>query len=256
VGRAHGALRPRRRGRLLRARRGAGDRSGGLRRREDREPGGALALVADKSYGPFLIVALALGFASYALWRLVEAIFDRSGEGTDVAALAKRAGYLGRAVVYGALTYGAVQLLLGRGESGDNEQHRATARVLEWPAGRWLVGLVGAALVGAGLYNAFRAVTQKFEEKWDLSEMSPFERRWLPRVGSLGLLSRFVVFSLIGVFVAKAAYEYDPSEAIGLDGALRKLVQTSYGPVLLFVVAAGVVCYGLFSLVEARYRRV
>ena len=89
-----------------------------------------------------------------------------------------------------------------------------------------------------------------------MSETSPLERRWLPRVGSLGLLSRFVVFSLIGVFVAKAAYEYEPSEAIGLDGALRELAQTSYGPVLLFVVAAGLVCYGLFSLVEARYRRI
>lgn len=218
---------------------------------------GALALVADESYGPFLIVALALGFASYALWRLVEAIFDRSGEGNDAAALAKRAGYLGRAVIYGSLTYAAVALLLGRGDSGgDGRQKQATARVLDWPAGRWLVGLAGAALVGAGLYNAFRGVTQKFEEKWETSEMSPFERRWLPRVGSVGLLSRFVVFTLIGVFVAKAAYEYDPNESIGLDGALRKLVQTSYGPVLLFVVAAGLVCYGLFSLVEARYRRV
>jgi hypothetical protein len=218
---------------------------------------GALALVADESYGPLLIGALALGFASYALWRLAEAVFDRSSEGTDPKGLAKRAGYLGRAVIYGGLTFAAVQLLLGRGESSGHEQEqRVTARVLEWPAGRWLVGLAGVALVGAGVYNAFRAVTQKFEEKWETGKMSATERRWLPRISSLGLLARFVVFALIGAFVVRAAYDYDPHEAIGLDGALEKLVQTSYGPLLLFVVAAGLLCYAVFSLVEARYRRV
>jgi hypothetical protein len=218
---------------------------------------GALGIVGDQSYGPFLLVALALGFASYALWRLAEAVFDRDREGAGVKAVAKRAGYLGRALVYAGLTYVTVQLLLGRHETGARqEQHRLTARVLDWPAGRWFVGGVGLALVGAGLYNAYRAFTQKFEEKWNTGEMGTLARRWLPRVSSLGLLSRFVVFSLIGAFVVKAAYEYDPNETIGLDGALRKLMQTSYGSVLLFVVATGLICYALFSLVEARYRRV
>ena len=218
---------------------------------------GALALVADESYGPLLIGALALGFASYALWRLVEAVLDRSNEGSDPKGLAQRAGYLGRAAIYGGLIFVAVQLLLGRGEtSGREQEQRITARVLEWPAGRWLIGLAGAALVGAGIYNAFRALTQNFEEKWETGKMSATERRWLPRVSSLGLLARFVVFSLIGAFVVRAAYEYDPHEEIGLDGALEKLAQTSYGPVLPFVVAAGLLCYAAFSLVEARYPRV
>lgn len=218
---------------------------------------GALAIVADERYGPLLLVLLALGFASYALWRLAEAIFDRSSEGTDAKALGKRVGYLGRAVVYAGLTYICVQLLLGHHQTDvRHEQHRLTARVLDWPAGRWLVAAFGLALVGVGLYNAYRAFSQKFEENWDTGEMGPFARRWLPQVSSVGLLARFVVFSLIGVFVVKAAYEYDPKETIGLDGALHKLLQTSYGPELLFVVAAGLLCYALFSFVEARYRRV
>jgi hypothetical protein len=218
---------------------------------------GALAIVADESFGPILLVPLVLGFACYALWRLAEALFDRSGEGSDAMALAKRAGYVGRAVIYAGLTFITLQLLLGRHGTGAHEQQRRlTARVLDWPAGRWIVGAAGVVLISVGLYNAYRAVTQKFEEHWNEAEMGPTARRWLPRVSSLGLLSRFVVFSLIGVFVVKAAYEYDPNETIGLDGVLRKLVQTSYGPVLLFVVAAGLICYALFSFVEARYRRV
>jgi len=219
---------------------------------------GALATLADESYGKVLLVALALGFAAYGLWRLVQAIFDRDEEGSGAKGLAKRAGYLGRAVLYGALTYTTIRLLAGSGggDSQTGEARKATAQVLDWPAGRWLVGLAGLILIGVGVFNAYRALTQKFEEKWKTDEMSGFERDWGPRLSSLGLLARFVVFSLIGAFFVKAAYQYDPKEAIGLDGALRTIIQASYGQVLLGAVAAGLLCYALFCFFEARYRRV
>ena len=214
---------------------------------------GALAAVVDESYRPFLIVVLALGFASYALWLLVEAIFDRSADGTDVGALAKRAGYLVRAAVYAALTYGAVELLLGRNENRDRERHQATARVLEWPAGALARGARGSRADRCRDLQRLPRGHAEVEKKWETSEMSPAPLAPARRIA--GLLSRFVVFSLIGIFVVKAGYEYDPKQTIGLDGALEKLPWTGYGPVLLFVVAAGLVCYGLFSLVEAGYRR-
>jgi hypothetical protein len=220
--------------------------------------GAFVQLSQESGYGKPLLVALALGFIAYALWRVVQAIFDRDREGSGATALAKRAGYAGRAVVYVALAVAALQLLDGTGGSGSAgvEERSVTARVLEYPAGRWLVGLVGLAFIAAALFNAYRAFTQKFEENWKVGEMSAAERRWLPRASSLGLLSRFVVFGLIGGFLVKAAYQHDPREAIGLDGALRKVIQASYGPVLLTIVAGGLRCYALFCFAEARYRRV
>lgn len=219
---------------------------------------GALEVFADESYGRVILVALALGFIAYGLWRLVQAIFDRDDEGSGAKGLAKRVGYLGRAVIYGALAWATLELLDGTGnqDSETREARKATAQVLDWPAGRWLVGLGGLILIGVGIFNAYRALTQKFEEKWKSGEMSGPERRWGARLSSVGMLARFLVFSLIGSFLVKAAYEYDAEEAIGLDGALRKFVQASYGPVLLGVVAAGLLCYALFCFVEARYRRV
>jgi hypothetical protein len=219
---------------------------------------GALETLADESWGKAILVGMAFGFGAYAIWRLAQAIFDRADEGSGVTGLAKRAGYLGRAALYGALTVTTVTLLDGseRTTSETGKAREATARVLDWPAGRWLVALGGAILIGAGIFNAYRALTQKFEEKWRSGEMTRFERDWGPRLSSIGLLARFVVFSLIGFFLVKAAYQYDPEEAIGLDGALRKIVQASYGPVLLGVVAAGLLCYALFCFFEARYRRV
>ena len=211
----------------------------------------------ESGYGKPLLVALALGFLAYAAWRLVQAIFDRDGEGSGAKALAKRAGYAGRAVIYVALAVAALQLLDGTGGgSAGVEEKSVTARILEYPAGRWLVGLVGLAFVAAALFNGYRGLTQKFEEKWDVAEMSPAERTWLPRLTTAGLFARLVVFGLIGWFLVKAAYEHDPKEAIGLDGALQKVIQASYGPVLLTIVAAGLLCYALFCFAEARYRRV
>ncbi len=38
-----------------------------------------------------------------------------------------------------------------------------------------------------------------------------------------------VAFGLIGIFVIKAAIDYAPKKAVGLDGALAKLAHQSYG---------------------------
>ena len=86
--------------------------------------------------------------------------------------------------------------------------------------------------------------------------MSRTERTWGSRAGVVGHVARGVVFGLIGIFVTKAATDYDAQDAIGFDGALRKLAEAAYGPWLLGVTAAGLVAYGVFCLVDARYRDV
>lgn len=219
---------------------------------------GALEVVAGELYGRILMVALAAGFAAYALWRLAQAILDRDDDGNDGTGIAKRVGYLGRAVIYGSLTVTALTLLDGTGsrESDTGEARRQTAEVLTWPAGRWLVAGAGIGFLVAAGFNGFRAFTQKFERKWKTAEMGDRTQGWLAGIGSVGLLARFVVFGLIGLFLVKAAWEYDPSEAIGLDGALRTVVDGPYGGALLGALAAGLLAYAAFCFVEARYRRV
>jgi hypothetical protein len=171
----------------------------------------------------------------------------------------KRAGYVGRGLIYAALTFTTIKLLTsssGGGESQSQQAKQSTSTAFDLPGGRWLVGLVGLAIVAAGLWNAYRAFTTKFEDKWRTGQMSEAERTWGSRVGVAGHLARGVVLGLIGVFIVKAAVEYDPDEAIGLDGALQKLANTTYGPYLLGLTAIGLICYGLYCLVDARYRDV
>ena len=220
---------------------------------------GALRQVASESWGPAALIALAVGFACYAVWRVIEAVVDRQHEGKDPKGLAKRARSLGLGVLYAASAAVALALVRsgssGAGGSGGDEKQE-TARVLDWPAGRWIVLAVGLGFLADGLYNVYRGVTTKFRERLKTGEMSPPVERAAVASGVVGHLARGVVFSLVGVFLAKAAIEYDPSEAVGIDGALLKLAQHDQGPLLLGLVAAGLVAYALYCLVEARYRKV
>jgi uncharacterized membrane protein YidH (DUF202 family) len=218
---------------------------------------GALEKLATHGFGKVVLALLALGLAAYAIWRFVQAIAERA-EGEAAKTWAKRAGYVGRGLIYAGLTASAVKLLFGSGggQSQTGKAHKTAATVLSWPAGTWLVGIAGAVIVGVGLWNFYRGVSRKFEDRWRAGEMSEQARKWGGRAGLVGHVARGVVFSLIGIFVVKAAIEFDPKQAVGLDGALRKLAAASYGPYLLGLTAAGLVAYGLYCLVDARYRDV
>lgn len=133
---------------------------------ESRE--GALATLADKSFGKVLLVVLAMGFAAYTVWRVVQAIAERNDGDEAAKTWGKRAGYIGRAAIYAGLTYSTVRLLTGghNQQSQSEKSKHTTAAVFDWPAGRWLVGAAGIVVVGAGLWNVYRGVAKKFEGKW------------------------------------------------------------------------------------------
>jgi hypothetical protein len=224
---------------------------------------GALQSLAGQTFGKVMLALLALGFAAYALWRFVQAVAEREDAGDGEAKGAakkwgKRAGYVGRGLIYAGLTVSTVKILLGSGggQSQTGKAHKTTAVVLSWPAGTWLVGIAGAVIVGVGLWNLYRGIARKFEDRWRTGEMGEQARKWGARAGVVGHAARAVVFSLIGIFLVKAAIDYNPKDAIGLDGALRKLENASYGPYLLGLTAAGLVAYALYCFVDARYRDV
>ena len=220
---------------------------------EDRQ--GALRMVAQQPFGELLLLALAAGLAGYALWRLAQAIFDTEDDGTDAKGLAKRASYLARAGLYGFFAFSAFALVAGLGSSGGNEQQEA-ATLFDLPLGRWLVAAIGLGFLGAGAYNGYRSLTKGFRKHLREHEVSPKVHGWVIALGVAGHAARAVVFGLVGLFFLKAAWEYDPSEAKGIDGALRAVANAPYGPALLFAVGAGLMAYGAFCLVQARYREV
>ena len=215
---------------------------------------GALETIAKQPFGKVLLVLVALGLAGYALWRLIRALLGKGPEDSD--ATLDRVAALGSGLVYAGLCVIAVEILLGARDSGSGSTSKTTAGVLGWPAGPWLVGIAGAVLIAVALYQGYRGITRDFQNDSKTEQMSARTRTWIEWIGSFGHLARMVVFGLIGVFLIKAAIDFDPKKAVGLDGALAKLAHNSYGPFLLGLVATGLIAFAAYSLSDARYRRI
>ena len=218
---------------------------------------GALTQIVRQPYGRAMLCVVAAGLAGYALWRVTQALRDTEDKGTSWKGLAVRTGYAFIGVVYAGLSFSAVRLVLGgdAGQGSDEQTKSWTAFALMFPLGQLLVGLTGLGVIGFGLWQCYKAFTARFCRKWKRHEMHERAHGLGMRVGQVGLVARAVVFFIIGLFLIQAAWHARAEEARGLGGALHTLEQQPYGPYVLGAVALGLVAYGLYMFVEARYRR-
>ena len=216
---------------------------------------GAIKTVGNQPFGEVLLVLLAIGLGGYAVWRLFRAALGHGPEDADNTL--ERLGGLGSGLVYGGLCIATIKVLSGSSASGaSSNPDKATAGVFDWPAGRALVVVGGLVLLGIGAYQLVKGLRQTFLEELKTEQMSAGIQTWITWIGTVGHVARATVFGLTGWFLLKAAYEYDAKEAVGLDGALTKILRADYGPWLLGLVAAGLLAFGAYSLSEARYRRI
>lgn len=231
------------------------------KRQADR--GGALAELADRPFGAVLLWALGIGLVGMALWRLSEALFGAVGPNGRKAK--KRLASAARCVFYTFVAYSVLAFAANPGGgtgggagggSSDRQSRDVTARVLEVPAGQWAVGAAGAAIVIAGVVIGVQALRRSYHRKLKLGELSPWARRLVDVTGVGGGVARGLVFAAAGVFAVRAAVDYQPDEAKGLDDTLRSFAGTPLGPWLLVCVALGLVLFGVFSFALARWRRV
>jgi hypothetical protein len=214
---------------------------------------GALQTIAHQSFGELLLVLVAIGLGGYALWRLIRAAVGHGAEQRD--STFERISSLDSGIAYGILCITAIEILTSSaGGSGSTKQ--TTSGVLGWTGGTVLVGVAGAILIGVAGYQAYKGLSRKFLEDAKTGEMSPGVEKAYTWLGVFGHVARAVIFALIGYGLVKAAIDYDPKQAVGLDGALRELAHASYGPALLGFVAAGLIGFGAYSIVDSRYRKV
>jgi len=213
----------------------------------------ALKTVAHQPFGKTLLILVAIGLAGYALWRLVRAAVGHGAEQRDSGS--DRVAALASGIAYVILCVTAVEIISGSG-TGSGTPKETTGGVLGWSGGTVIVAIAGAILIGVAAYQAYKGLGKKFLDDAKTSEMSPGVRRGYTALGVFGHVARAVIFALVGYGLIKAAIDYNPKAAIGLDGALRQLADSSYGPVLLGIVAAGLAGFAIYSMVDARYRKV
>ena len=215
---------------------------------------GVIQKAAGGTFGSLLLVLMGIGLVGYALWRFAEAVLDARHRGSDSGGTLRRIGYFVSGLIHAGLAVEAFRLLSGGGKSeSEGGAEDWTATLLAQPYGPWLVGAVGLIVVGVALYQFKKAVSKDFTEGLRLGSLSASARRGVVRVAQFGLSARGVVFLIIGGFLLRAAWTSNAEEARGLGGALDAVATAGYGPWLLALVAAGLVAYGAYCAVRARY---
>jgi hypothetical protein len=220
---------------------------------EEVDTRGALHELARRGAGTVVLVLLVIGFAGFALWHLYVALRPGSGACEAKDRLADGA----RAFVYGALCALSVSFLTAPKPRGNTDQSGRTwtADLLDWSGGQLLVGAAGVSVGLVGLWLVWRAFSGGPQDEHAVLEAAPRAPESLRRLAAIGNVARGVVVALVGMFLVIAAVEYDPNQAVGLDGALRRVLDESYGEVLIVLVAVGLASFGVYSIARAWVNR-
>jgi hypothetical protein len=213
----------------------------------------AVQHLQDLPGGRVLLGLMAVGLVGYIIWRFTQAIIDTERKGSGAKGIGTRLWYIISGLFYGSLALYAGRLALhGRAETGGGDASRTfTATVLSWPGGDWLVMLAGVIIVGAGLYQIYRAYSGRFQKDVNASRLPAGQQQLVYRTGQVGFTARGIVLGLIGYFFVQAGRQ-SRAGAVGSTDEAFDLLATM-GPAVLGVVAAGLVAFGLHMLVQAKY---
>jgi len=221
---------------------------------QEASPIGAIKTVAGSGGGTLLLWVLAIGMLLYAAWRVVSALLPGS---TDAKGWAHRIGYVASAIMYTTFALSAIALARDANKvpNGNQKVTDISTKIMSHSGGRLLFGLVGVIVIAVGLYRISKGVKIDVDDELDMSGTQPGYRRFVEKIGAIGEIGRGIGFALVGFFLLRAAIKYDPNDATGLDGALRRLAAESWGVVVVAIVGIGFAAYGVFCLATFTHRR-
>lgn len=217
----------------------------------DADQSGAFQQLASTPGGVFLLWSIVIGMFALGLWLLISAFLMTGGD--SKRQWARRVAEAAKGLTYIALGATAVPFALGGSTSSSNSTSSLSAMLMSSPAGVVALAIIGAAVVGVGAYFVRKGVTQKFVE--DISLPREPMRKAVLGLGISGYVAKGIAIAIAGILVIVAAVTHDPSKSTGLDGALTSLVALPFGVALLVVIAIGLIGYGLYCFVRARFAR-
>jgi hypothetical protein len=197
--------------------------------------------------GKLLLIGIAVGLATYGLWRLIDALFGAQGQGAAWKVMCSRGARALIGLIYLYLSYKAARVLLaGRAGAADAQDHARD--VLDLPGGDLILGVAALIMAVAGVHQLRQAWGCEFLRRLD---EGAGQQLWIKWLGRVGYAARGVIFLVAGYLIGRAAIERSPDEAGGLEEALDFLA----GP-MEYWIAAGLFLFGVFSIIEARFRRI
>jgi hypothetical protein len=215
------------------------------------DQGGAMERIRETPFGLLLLWLIAIGLFALAIWQIAEAFLERDPDSKKK--WGHRIKFIGTAVAYVAIGWTALVYALGGQSDSSQSSETFSAQLLATPGGVFLLAFVGLIVAGVGVAFIVRGITRAFEKYLDLP--SGTARKGIVTFGVVGYIAKGIAVAVAGILFVVAAFTHDPAAAGGLDDALHTLAELPYGPVILWVVGAGLVIYGLFCFARARYAR-
>lgn len=213
---------------------------------------GVFRMVREAPAGGVLMILLALGLVCYTFWRLVQAFSPAIG---GEHSKGKRVLYFLSGIAYAGVAFAAIKMALWNDDGGGNQQQTLAATLLSRKGGQWLTGLAALALLATGLYQLYYGWSEKYRDHLQESQIHSQHSALLLRSGKAGYIARGLVWVIIAYLLFRAALNANASEAGDTTDAFRFLEGSPFGSVLLGAVGLGVIAYGIFNFLRARYER-
>ncbi|KAF0675201.1 DUF1206 domain-containing protein [Profundibacterium mesophilum] len=212
----------------------------------------ALARLEGSGWGIAVLVLIALGMGCYAVWRLIDALYDLECYGTDGKGIIARIGMIVTGAVHLALGVTVIGVLLNSGSDsgGGSGIAKLAGTVMKWPGGRWIVGIAGIAVIGAGIYYINKGWAQKYRKHLAANH---FTVHWNPALRA-GVAAQGIIVAIIGGFLVFAAMTADPNKAAGVGKVFDWLASQTFGNILVILICIGLLGFALFCAVNAAYK--
>lgn len=219
---------------------------------------GIIKWLMEQPYGPFLVAFIAIGLFFYAFWRILRAIKSKENGAKGIV---KRLGRAGSGILYATFAVFAGKLVIdsfsgggSSGSGGGSSQSQYIQDLLQKDWGKIVLIAIGVILIIRSIYLIYMAYTDKYKKKVDSYHIDDQYKSYLIKAGKLGYLARGVVFCVIGYFFIMTVVQHNPSKATQGTGGAMDFIQSTGGTVVMLLIAIGLICYGIFMFMQAKYR--
>jgi uncharacterized membrane protein YidH (DUF202 family) len=217
---------------------------------------GVFNLITQQPFGKVILAAVAIGLVCYTIWRFIQAFKDTEHKGDGAKGYGKRIAYFLSGLAYAALAFSAAKFLFTNKQEEGDQQQEVARELLSNSFGQMLATVVALILIGIGIFQLYLALSGKYKKHVQKNNLDAKAESLMLRTGMLGYISRGLVWLIVGGMFLKAAWSANSNEAGDTNRAFHWIESSDYGSYLLAAIALGLICYGLFMLVRARYQPV
>ncbi|MCM8570019.1 DUF1206 domain-containing protein [Gramella jeungdoensis] len=210
---------------------------------------GALKYLAEQSYGQFLLIVLAVGLLGYVFWRFYQSFANPNGFEDNPKGYGKRVAFFISGLLYGGLAFYSFKLAFGGGGSGDSKS--MTGSLMSGSNGDTIAIIIGIGMAIKAVYDLYRAYSGKFREEVEETGMDHKEQKLLINAGKFGHTARGVVIALMAFLTLRSGLS--SGNDIGTQTDAFSFIQNEFGSFALGIVAIGLVGYGVYMFIKAKY---